>query len=85
MTRPAIRLRIGRDGRVEAETIGLAGESCLDIVPLVEDLAAARVVSSRYRPEFFTSSASASNDATAEEPDVVPEGDVRHDPDQDCP
>jgi hypothetical protein len=64
VTRPAIRLRIGRDGRVQAETVGMTGESCLDVVPLVEDLVAAQVVASRYLPEFF---AAAGADAASAE------------------
>ncbi len=70
MTRPGVRLRIGRDGQVSAETIGLTGEACLDVVPLVEQLVAARVVDSHYLPEFFqpTEDASTREDAIEAEP-----------------
>lgn len=79
MTRPALRLRIGRDGRVHAETIGFTGEACLDVVPLVEQLVAAQVVDSHYLPEFFQQQATDAvtrEDTTEAEPvRYVTEGD----------
>jgi hypothetical protein len=65
VTRPGLRLRIGRDGQVHAETIGFVGEACLDVVPLVEQLVAAQVVASHYLPEFFEQQGT--EDATRED------------------
>lgn len=87
MTSRAVRLRIGRDGRIQAETIGMTGESCLDVVPLVEDLVAAQVVASRYLPEFFAPAAPASaeqDEVTEEAADSVRDSEqVRYVTDQD--
>lgn len=48
-----LRIRIGRDGRMYADTVGVTGGECLALVPVVEELMAARTVRSRYLPEFF--------------------------------
>lgn len=82
MTRPGLRVRIGRDGRVHAETVGITGEACLDLVPVVEDLVAARVVASAYLPEFFAAGASATAAGTSEEDDDTAEDAARHVPEQ---
>ena len=48
-----IVVRIGRDGKVDAQTEGTKGASCLDAIPLLEDLLEGLVVESRYTPEFY--------------------------------
>ena len=67
MTRRGLRVRIGPDGRLRAETLGFVGEACLDVVPLVEQLLDGEVVESQYLPEFFTTAATGTTTAVEED------------------
>lgn len=47
-----IVVRINPDGQVQAETVGIKGEKCLDSVAMLEDLLDAEVVSSRFTDDY---------------------------------
>lgn len=48
-----IQIRIGPDGRIEAETLGIKGEKCRDVIGLLEGLLDAEVVETNLKPEFY--------------------------------
>lgn len=52
---PKVVLRIKPDGLIEAETLGVKGEKCLDFIPLLEDLLEAEILSSSFTAEFHES------------------------------
>lgn len=47
-----IVVRISPDGQIQAETVGVKGEKCLDSIALLEELLEAEVVSSRFTDEY---------------------------------
>jgi hypothetical protein len=51
----SVRVRIRPDGRIEAETIGFVGESCLAVIPDLEDLLVAKTTESHVTEEYFLS------------------------------
>ncbi|MFD1955141.1 DUF2997 domain-containing protein [Paenibacillus thailandensis] len=48
-----IQIRIFPDGRVMAETLGIKGEKCTDVIPLLEQLLNAEAVEAEYTEEFY--------------------------------
>jgi len=48
-----IRIEITPNGEIHAKTIGMDDESCLDLVPILEDLLDAETVSSEFTEEFL--------------------------------
>lgn len=46
-------IRIFADGRVEAETKGIKGEKCTDMIPILEELLQAEAVDAQYTKEFY--------------------------------
>ncbi|MDU5948743.1 DUF2997 domain-containing protein [Paenibacillus macerans] len=48
-----IQIRICPDGRIEAETLGITGEKCKDVIGLLEELLDAEVVETTLKPEFY--------------------------------
>ena len=51
MTR-RIAVTINRDGTIRAETLGIKGKTCLDYVPLLEDLLEAETVQSEFTADY---------------------------------
>ncbi len=47
---------IGRDGSVSAETRGIVGSACLDVIPLLEDLLGGQVIDSALTPDYAQAS-----------------------------
>lgn len=48
-----IQIRICSDGRVEAETLGIKGEECTDVIALLEQLLNAEVAETTFKPEYY--------------------------------
>ncbi len=48
-----VRLRLYPDGRVQAETVGIKGPACADVLPLLERLLDAEVVESAWTEEYY--------------------------------
>jgi len=46
-------IRILADGRIQAETQGIKGEKCTDMIPLLEKLLEAEAVEAEYTSEFY--------------------------------
>lgn len=51
MTR-RIAITINRDGSIKAETLGIKGKTCLDYLPLLEELLDAETVQSEFTAEY---------------------------------
>ena len=51
MTR-RIAVTINKDGTIRAETIGIKGKTCLDYVPLLEELLEAETVQSEFTADY---------------------------------
>jgi hypothetical protein len=51
MTR-RIAVTITRDGTIRAETLGIKGKTCLDYVPLLEELLEAETVQSEFTADY---------------------------------
>lgn len=47
-----IAVTINRDGSIKAETLGIKGKTCLDYVPLLEELLEAETVQSEFTAEY---------------------------------
>lgn len=47
-----IVVRISPDGQIQAETVGVKGEKCLDLIALLEELLEAEVVSSKFTDDY---------------------------------
>ena len=50
-----IKIRIFPDGRIESETIGLKGKSCLSYIKEIEKLTNAKTVHSEFTEEYHKS------------------------------
>ncbi|WP_172195825.1 MULTISPECIES: DUF2997 domain-containing protein [Saccharibacillus] len=46
-------IRIFADGRIQAETKGIKGEKCTDMIPLLEELLQAEAIEAEYTSEFY--------------------------------
>jgi len=53
-----IQLRIYADGKIEAETLGIKGKSCLDYMKIIEKIADAQIVDSDFTGEYYENEAS---------------------------
>ncbi|MCA1845571.1 MAG: DUF2997 domain-containing protein [Actinobacteria bacterium] len=47
-----IAITINRDGSIKAETLGIKGKTCLDYVPLLEELLDAEPVQSAFTSDY---------------------------------
>ncbi len=47
-----IAVTINRDGSIKAETLGITGKTCLDYVPLLEELLDAETVQSEFTADY---------------------------------
>ena len=54
MSREQIVVRVGVDGLITAETIGIKGERCLESIALLEDLLDSGTFSSTFTDEYLT-------------------------------
>ena len=50
-----IKIRVYPDGRIESETVGIKGKSCLNYVEEVENLTGAKIVKSEFTHEYHES------------------------------
>lgn len=48
-----IKIRIYPNGRIEAETQGIKGPACTDLIPLLEEVLQAETVTSAYTAEYY--------------------------------
>jgi hypothetical protein len=49
---PRLAVTINRDGSIKAETLGIKGKTCLDYVPLLEELLDAETVQSAFTADY---------------------------------
>lgn len=47
-----IKIRVYPDGRIESETVGIKGKSCLNYIKEVENLTGAKTVKSEFTHEY---------------------------------
>lgn len=47
-----IAITVNRDGSIKAETLGIKGKTCLDYVPLLEELLEAETVQSEFTADY---------------------------------
>jgi len=47
-----IKIRVYPDGRIESETVGIKGKSCLNYIKEVEQLTGAKTVYSEFTEEY---------------------------------
>lgn len=47
-----IRIEIGIDGNIKAETIGIYGPKCIDYVSVLEDLLEAQAIHSNFNDDY---------------------------------
>ncbi len=47
-----IKIRVYPDGRIESETVGIKGKSCLGYIKDIENLTGAKVVHSEFTEEY---------------------------------
>jgi len=48
-----IQIRIFPDGTVKAETLGIKGQKCTDVIPLLESLLKAEALKAEYTREYY--------------------------------
>ncbi len=48
-----IKIRVYPDGRIESETVGIKGKSCLNYIKEVENLTGAKTVKSEFTNEYY--------------------------------
>ncbi|WP_349409946.1 DUF2997 domain-containing protein [Pseudalkalibacillus sp. SCS-8] len=53
MNKKKIKIRIGEDGQIFAETIGLKGKECLTYIEQLEKLLDAETIDSNYTAEYY--------------------------------
>ncbi len=51
-----IKIRVYPDGRIESETVGIKGKSCLGYIKEIEQLTDAQVIHSEFTEEYYQSS-----------------------------
>ncbi len=51
-----IKIRVYPDGRIESETVGIKGKSCLGYIKEIEQLTDAQVFHSEFTEEYYQSS-----------------------------
>ncbi|MDR2252845.1 MAG: DUF2997 domain-containing protein [Bifidobacteriaceae bacterium] len=49
-----IRLRIAPDGSIVAETLGITGAKCVEVIPMLEELLEAQTVESAFTADYNT-------------------------------
>ncbi len=50
-----IKIRVYPDGRIESETVGIKGKSCMKYIKDVENLTGAKTVNSQFTKEYYES------------------------------
>lgn len=48
-----LKIRIGKDGIIKSETIGIKGKACEKYLEVIENLTEAQTVDSDYTPEYY--------------------------------
>lgn len=48
-----IKIRVYPDGRIESETVGMKGKSCMNYIKEVENLTGAKTVKSEFTHEYY--------------------------------
>ena len=48
-----LQIRIYPDGKIDAETLGIKGETCIDYMSVLEEILQARIVDSSYTEEYY--------------------------------
>lgn len=66
MAERQIIVRIGSDGSIHAETMGIQGEACLDYVEILEELLEAQSVTSSFTPDYATTNAEIDSEVSDE-------------------
>jgi len=56
-----IKIRVYPDGRIESETVGIKGKSCLNYIKEVEQLTDAKTVKSEFTHEYYESQTAQNN------------------------
>lgn len=63
MNSAQIVVTVRADGTIEAETVGVTGEACLDYIRVIEDLIEGTTVSSQFTADFHAGRATAHTQA----------------------
>jgi hypothetical protein len=63
--RTRLVITVSAEGVVQAETMGVVGEACLDYIAVLEDLAGSPITSSRYTSDYANDYANVAVDLTA--------------------
>lgn len=53
MPNEKIIVKIKANGEIQVETLGMKGESCLDIIDIMENLLQAETIDSSYTAEYY--------------------------------
>ena len=64
MTLRRIAVTINADGSIKAETLGIKGKTCLDYVPLLEELLEAETIQSAFTADYQETSEQITEPAT---------------------
>lgn len=48
-----VRIEIGIDGKIKAETLGIKGKKCLEFIQILEQMLDAETIDSEYTSEYI--------------------------------
>ncbi|MBO1515415.1 DUF2997 domain-containing protein [Metabacillus bambusae] len=48
-----VRIEIGIDGKIKAETLGIKGKKCLEFIQILEQMLDAETIDSEYTSEYL--------------------------------
>lgn len=61
-----IKIKIGTNGTIEAETIGMKGKTCLQYLQKIEEMANATTIDSEFTDEYYETEAQFTAEDTQE-------------------
>ena len=64
-----LQIRIYPDGKIDAKTLGIIGEKCIDHIKIIEQLLNARVVESALTEEYYQTEIPESSEIVTQEAD----------------
>lgn len=57
-----VKIEIGIDGKIKAETLGIKGKKCLDFIQTLEQMLDAQTIDSEYTKEYLETSVTTSSE-----------------------
>jgi len=57
-----VKIEIGIDGKIKAETLGIKGKKCLDFIQILEQMLDAETVDSEYTEEYLETNVTTSSE-----------------------